>query len=81
MGKAYVCDHCGELFKKNDYSGTVPVVLESHVPFYLAFVNTCNEYISLCPKCRASFQKWWDQEAVHKTTEARSGVNTLYEVE
>lgn len=28
MGKAYVCDRCGELFKPSDYEPDIPIVLD-----------------------------------------------------
>ena len=80
MARAYACDRCGVLFKQNEFDDTIIVVLENNKEFCVDLGDT-RTYISLCPKCRASFQKWWDEEAVHKTTEAHSGVNTLYEVE
>lgn len=78
MARAYACDRCGELFKQREYSVTVPVVLESDREFDIDFGNG-QIYISLCPKCRASFQKWWDESAAHKTTEDPHQQLTLYE--
>lgn len=80
MARAYACDRCGDLFKSEDYSDAVPVVLENGTPFSIDFGNA-NIYISICPKCRAGFQKWWDTDAVRKTTDPNCPpiVNTLYE--
>lgn len=77
MGRAYTCDRCGKLFKKEDWADKVSVILENGNPFGIDFGNT-QLYISLCPKCRAEFQKWWDEGAYCKTTEHQC-VKTLYE--
>ena len=77
MAKAYACDRCGELFTRHEYSETVPVVLESDREFGIDFGNT-QTYISLCPKCRAGFQKWWDEGAVNKTTDYLHRPCSLY---
>lgn len=80
MAKAYACDRCGDLFKNEDHESKISVVLENGTPFGLDFGNS-NVFISLCPKCRASFQKWWDIDAVHKTTDSDCPpiVHNLYE--
>lgn len=78
MAKAYACDRCGGLFKESDYSLKIPVILESDQESHIYFQNI-SAYISLCPKCRAGFQKWWDEDAAHKTTEYLHKC-TLYEV-
>lgn len=80
MAKAYVCDRCGDLFKNEDFEEKVPVILENGTPFGIEIGNS-HTYISLCPKCRAGFQKWWDTDAVHKTTDSNCPpiVHTLYE--
>ena len=81
MAKAYACDRCGELFKQCECSFTIPVVLESDREYDMDLGNT-QTYISLCPKCRAEFQKWWDDGAVHKTTDSQHQyMTTLYEVD
>ena len=80
MAKAYACDRCGELFKLCEHSVTIPVILESNKKYDMDLGDT-QTYISLCPKCRAEFQKWWDEGAAHKTTEpVHQDVTTLYEV-
>lgn len=83
MGKAYVCDRCGKLFRKDDLSLHVDVILENKIGFPLAFGRTDNnEVLQICPKCRASFQKWWDEGAVYKTTEPNLvNIHPLYEVD
>lgn len=83
MAKAYACDRCGDLFKSKDLNYHVDVVLECNVPFPMTFCKSNgNEILSLCPKCRAGFQKWWNEEAVNKTTDFKyKYVNTLYETE
>lgn len=78
MAKAYACDRCGKLFKQSEYSQEVPVVLESDREFYVDLGNS-QTYISLCPKCRAGFQKWWDEGAARKTTDGVHRCN-IYEV-
>ena len=80
MARAYSCDRCGKLFKMEDYESSVPVILENGTPFCIYFGNV-STYISLCPKCRAGFQKWWDTDAVRKTTDSNCPpmVHTLYE--
>lgn len=80
MARAYACDRCGDLFRSEDRCDTVPVVLENGTPFSIDFGNA-NVYTSLCPKCRAGFQKWWDEGAARKTTDPNCPpiVNTLYE--
>ena len=80
MARAYSCDRCGDLFKSSEYDERVSVIMENGTPFRVGFGNT-QVYISLCPKCRASFQKWWDTDAVHKTTDPDHPrlVDTLYE--
>lgn len=80
MAKAYACDRCGELFKQSDYEYSVPIVLENNKEHNVDFGDS-HTYVSLCPKCRASFQKWWDTDAVHKTTDYDCSpmVHTLYE--
>lgn len=82
MAKAYACDRCDELFRESDFSDYVPVILKNDVQFNARFINISGTQLALCPKCRASFQKWWDEGAVHKTTEPRyQYVETLYEVD
>ena len=82
MAKAYACDRCGELFRESDSSDYVPVITESNVLFNARFINIAGTSLSLCPECRASFQKWWDDGAVHKTTEPKHQyVETLYEAD
>lgn len=78
MANAYECDRCGELFKYSDYEDTVPVVLQSDQEFNVSIENT-QVYISLCPRCRKSFQKWWDEGAARKTTDGMHRCN-IYEV-
>lgn len=79
MGKAYTCDRCCRLFKREDYAEKVSVVLESCIPFGIDFGNA-TVYISLCPSCRASFQRWWDKDAVHKVSDPKSPhVDLLYD--
>ena len=78
MARAYACDRCGKLFPCTDFEETVPVVLESDREFYIDFGNT-SVYISLCPTCRKSFQKWWDEGAMRKTTDGIHRCN-IYEV-
>ena len=78
MAKAYSCDRCGELFRMSDYDDAVPVVLESDREFNIDFGDT-RTYISLCPKCRKSFQKWWDEGAACKTTDGIHRCN-IYEL-
>lgn len=78
MGKAYVCDRCGELFKQRDYDDAVPVVLENDQEIHTSFGNS-QIYVSLCPKCRIGFQKWWDSGAAYKTTDGIHKCN-IYEV-
>lgn len=82
MGRAFACDRCGDLFKNEDHEDKIPVVLEGGMPFSLG-LEYANIYISLCPKCRAGFQKWWDTDAVHKTTDPDCPpmVETLYKVD
>lgn len=78
MAKAYVCDRCGELFKQSEYEPDIPIVLESDREINMDFGN-CREYLSLCPTCRKSFQKWWDLDAARKTTDVIHKCN-IYEV-
>lgn len=78
MANAYACDRCGELFKLIDYAGTVPIVLESDREIETSFGNS-QIFVSLCPTCRAGFQKWWDEGAVCKTTAHLHRCN-IYEV-
>lgn len=68
MAKAYACDRCGNLFKQSEHEDKVRVLLENGNNFGITFGNT-QVYISLCPKCRTGFQKWWDIDAVNKITE------------
>lgn len=76
MAKAYACDRCGELFKQSEYKDGVSVILENGTPFC---INFGDEYVHLCPKCRAGFQKWWDTDAIRKTTDDIHRCN-IYEV-
>lgn len=78
MAKAYACDRCGELFRNSEYKDTVPVVLESDQELNVSLEND-RVYISICPKCMTSFQKWWDTGAFHKTTDSKHKCN-IYEV-
>jgi len=82
MARAYACDRCGDLFKNEDHEDKVPVVLENGTPFGIELGNA-TIYVSLCPKCRAGFQKWWDTDAVRKTTDSDCPpiVHTLYDVD
>lgn len=77
MAKAYSCDRCGKLFKREHFADKVSVILENGNPFGICLGNA-SAYLSLCPTCRAGFQKWWDEGAEFKTTEV-SCVTTLYE--
>lgn len=78
MAKAYACDRCGELFKQIDYEDTVPVVLESDQEINISLDHP-RLYITICPTCRKSFQKWWDEGAARKTTDGIHQCN-IYEV-
>ena len=78
MAKAYSCDRCGGLFKQSDYEPDILIVLESDREFNMDFSNA-REFLSLCPTCRKSFQKWWDLDAVNKTTDDMHQCN-IYEV-
>lgn len=78
MAKAYSCDRCGDLFKQSDYDDAVPVVLENDQEIHIGFEHP-QLYISLCPTCRKSFQKWWDLNAACKTTNGIHKCN-IYEV-
>jgi len=80
MARAFACDRCGKLFKNEDHEDNVPVVLENGTPFSIVFGDG-SIYVSLCPTCRAGFQKWWDTDAVRKTTDPNCPpiVHTLYE--
>lgn len=84
MAKAYSCDRCGKLFKREHFADKVSVILENGNPFGICLGNA-SAYLSLCPTCRAGFQKWWDEEAVFKTTDKDGNcppcVKTLYEVD
>ena len=81
MARAFACDRCGNLFKNEDHEDKVSVVLEDGAPFGIEFGDASIYVLSLCPKCRASFQRWWDTDAVHKTTDPNCPpiVHTLYE--
>lgn len=78
MAKAYVCDRCGKLFKQIDFEGDIPVVLDSDKRINISLEHP-QLYISICPNCRKSFQKWWDEGAAHKTTDGKHRCN-IYEV-
>lgn len=81
MARAYACDRCGKLFKSKDLNYHVDVILECNTRYPLAFGRSdSNDALQICPKCRASFQKWWDDGAVNKTTDPQyKYVTTLYE--
>ena len=80
MARAYVCDRCGDFFKSKDFIYHVDIILECNNCYPLTFGRSdSNDVLQICPKCRASFQKWWDEGAAHKTTEYLHKC-TLYEV-
>ena len=78
MGKAYTCDRCGNLFRNENRSDTVPVILENGNPFNVTFGNANTYILNLCPKCRSGFQRWWDEGAYFKTSEHQCA-KTLYD--
>lgn len=80
MARAFACDRCGDLFKNEDREDKVRVVLENGNPYSMFFGDESG-YLTICPKCRASFQKWWDTNAVRKTTDPDCPpiVHTLYQ--
>lgn len=78
MANAYACDRCGNLFRKEGFADSVPVILENGDLFNIAFGNLNTYIVTLCPKCRAGFQKWWDESAYYRTID-HQGAKTLYE--